>query len=147
MNTVSKIENWADSHHPKWIDFIRVALGLFILYKGIVFISNVDVLMQMTQNADIAFFNMALAHYVAFAHLVGGLLIAMGLLTRIAVIVQIPILIGAVLFVNIREGFLSTINNMEFAVSLSVLVLLCVILLYGSGKFSVDRWMKQHPNE
>lgn len=147
MNTVSKIESWADTHHPKWIDFIRIALGLFILYKGILFISNVDVLMQMTQSAEIAFFNMALAHYVAFAHLVGGLLIAIGLLTRIAVIVQIPILIGAVFFVNIQDGFMTTINNMEFTISLVVLVMLLVILFYGSGKFSVDHWMKQHPNE
>lgn len=35
MNLTTKIENWADSHHPRWIDFIRVALGLWfrkILY-------------------------------------------------------------------------------------------------------------------
>ncbi|MEX2512078.1 MAG: DoxX family protein [Cyclobacteriaceae bacterium] len=146
MDTIHKIEHWADLHHPKWIDFIRVALGLFILYKGILFISNTDALMNLIREADIGFFHMALAHYVAFAHLVGGLLIAMGLLTRLAVIIQIPILLVAVFFVNIEQGFLSATNNLEFEISLSVLILLFVFLVYGSGKFSVDSFMKRHPH-
>ncbi|MEX2566421.1 MAG: DoxX family protein [Cyclobacteriaceae bacterium] len=146
MDTIHKIEHWADLHHPKWIDFIRVALGLFILYKGILFISNTDALMNLIRNADIDFFHMALAHYVAFAHLVGGLLIAMGLLTRLAVIIQIPILLVAVFFVNIEQGFLSATNNLEFEISFLVLILLFVFLIYGSGNFSVDRFMKKHPH-
>ena len=96
MDAIHKIEHWADTHHPKWIDFIRVVLGLFILYKGILFISNTGALMNLIREADIGFFHMALAHYVAFAHLVGGLLIAIGLLTRLAVVIQIPILLMAV---------------------------------------------------
>ncbi|MDN3669568.1 DoxX family protein [Echinicola jeungdonensis] len=145
MNTISKIESWADTHHPRWIDFIRVALGLFILYKGIMFISNTQPLMEMMANIDLQFFNLALAHYVAFAHLVGGFFIALGLLTRFSIVFQIPILIGAVFFVNIDQGFLSVANNMEFEISLIVLVLLIVFLIYGSGKFSLDYWMKNHP--
>lgn len=147
MNVTAKLEHWADTHHPIWIDFIRIALGLFILYKGISFISNTEVLMNMTETADIAFFNMALAHYVGFAHLVGGIFIAMGLLTRLAVIVQLPILFVAVFFVNIQQGFMSASNNLEFEISLLVLISLITVLFYGSGKFSVDHWMKQHPNE
>ena len=146
MYTIHRIEHWADLHHPKWIDFFRVALGLIILYKGILFISNTDALMNLMQEADISFFHMALAHYVSFAHLVGGLLIAMGLLTRLAVIIQIPILLVAVFFVNIEQGFLSVSNNLEFEISLLVLLLLFVFLIYGSGKFSVDSFMKKHPN-
>jgi len=145
MATISKIESWADSHHPRWIDFIRVALGLFILYKGIRFIADTDALMQIMSNSDLQFFNLALAHYVAFAHLVGGLMIAFGLLTRFAIVFQIPVLIGAVFFVNISQGFLSVSNNLEFEVSLTVLILLIVFLIYGSGKFSLDYWMKNHP--
>lgn len=146
MATISEIESWADSHHPKWIDFIRVALGLFIFYKGVMFIANTNALMEMMSNSDLRFFNLALAHYVAFAHLVGGGLIAFGLLTRFAIIFQIPILIGAVFFVNINQGFLSVSNNLEFELSLAVLILLIVFLIYGSGKFSLDYWMKNHPN-
>lgn len=147
MNISTKIEDWADTHHPRWIDYVRIALGLFILYKGILFISNTDALMGIAESMDIIFFNIALAHYVAFAHLVGGILIALGLLTRFAIVFQLPILFFAVFFVNIKQGFLSVTNNLEFEISLIVLVLLIVFLIYGSGKFSVDHWMKQHPNE
>ncbi|EAZ81875.1 DoxX family protein [Algoriphagus machipongonensis] len=146
MNTVSKIEHWADTHHPQWIDFLRILLGLFILYKGILFISNTDALLALMENADLQFVNLGLAHVVAFAHLMGGILIAMGLMTRAAVGVQIPILLGAVLFVNSQQGFLSVSNNLEFELSLLTLILLFVFLIYGSGKFSVDHWMKKHPN-
>ncbi|WP_293016653.1 hypothetical protein [Mongoliibacter sp.] len=47
---------------------------------------------------------------------------------------------------NIQQGFLSVSNNLEFELSIVVLILLLVFLIYGSGKFSVDHWMKEHPN-
>ncbi|MEB2774856.1 DoxX family protein [Algoriphagus sp. D3-2-R+10] len=145
MEAISKIETWADRHHPKWIDFLRILLGLFILYKGILFISNTSALMELMNNKDLQFFNLGLAHYVAFSHLVGGFLIAMGLVTRFAILFQIPILLVAVFFVNIDSGFLSVSNNLEFELSLLVLILLFVFLIYGSGKFSLDNYMKEHP--
>lgn len=147
MNITTKIEDWADAHHPVWIDYIRIVLGLFILYKGILFISDTGALLNIAQSTDITFFNMAMAHYVAFAHLVGGILIAAGLITRLAVLFQLPILFFAVFYVNIKQGFLSVSNNLEFEISLIVFILLIVFLIYGSGKFSVDHWMKTHPNE
>lgn len=147
MNSTSNLEKWADTHHPAWIDYIRIILGLFILYKGILFISDTNSLMEISKDMEITFFNLALAHYVAFAHLVGGIFIAMGLLTRFAILFQLPILFFAVFFVNIKQGFLSVSNNLEFEISLIVLILLLVFLFYGSGKFSVDHWMKEHPNE
>ena len=146
METSGKIQHWADTHHPSWLDFIRIALGLFILYKGILFISNTGALLEIMKNSELQFFNLALAHYVAFAHLVGGLLIALGLVTRFAIIFQLPILFVAVFFVNIEQGFLSVSNNLEFELSLIVLILLFVFLFYGSGRVSLDYWMKKHPN-
>ncbi|WP_026950552.1 DoxX family protein [Algoriphagus mannitolivorans] len=147
MNIITKIEHWGDTHHPKWIDILRIALGLVILYKGILFISNTNALLQLMENADLQFVNLGVAHYVAFAHLMGGFLIAIGLVTRFAIIFQIPILLGAVFLVNVQQGFLSVANNLEFGLSLVVLILLIVFLIMGSGKWSVDHWMKTHPNE
>lgn len=145
MNTISKIEHWADAHHPQWIDFVRIILGLFILYKGILFISDTNALLAIMKTAELQFVNLGLAHYVAFAHLVGGILIAMGLVTRFAILFQIPILLVAVFVVNVQPGFLSVANNLEFGVSLIVLLLLIAFLIFGSGKFSVDNWMQRHP--
>src|SRR5690606_6347681 len=146
MNTLQHIEHWADTHHPRWIDFIRIALGMFIFYKGVLFISNKEALMNMMNHVDTALFNMAMVHYVAFAYLFGGVLIALGLMTRLAVVFQLPILLVAVFLVNINMGFFSVANNLEFEISLIVLILLIVFLVYGSGKFSVDQYMKDHPH-
>jgi putative oxidoreductase len=147
MNIITKIEHWGNTHHPMWIDVLRIALGIVILYKGILFISNTGALLSLMENAELQFVNLGIAHYVAFAHLVGGFLIAIGLLTRFAIIFQIPILLGAVFFVNVKQGFISVSNNLEFGLSLIVLILLFVFLIMGSGKWSIDHWMKTHPNE
>lgn len=147
MNTLTKIEHWADSHHPNWIDIIRIALGLTILLKGIFFTRNIGDLLQLMERADLLFVSLGVAHYIAFAHLVGGILIAMGLVTRFAIIFQLPILLLAVFLVNVKQGFFTVSNNLEFELSLVVLILLVVFLIYGSGKWSVDNWMKNHPNE
>ena len=146
MNTLHHIEHWADTHYPRWIDFVRIALGMFIFYKGFLFISNREALMDMTNHVDTVLFNMAMVHYVAFAHLFGGILIALGLMTRLAALFQLPILLVAVLLVNINMGFFSVANNLEFEISLLVLILLIVFLIYGSGKFSADEYMKNHPH-
>ncbi len=145
MDALHRIEYWADTHHPVWLDFVRIGLGIFIMFKGVLFISNTTALLSMMRGADLAFATMALAHYVAFAHLVGGLLIALGLLTRMAVIFQLPILFGAVFFINM-DGFFTVANNLEFGLSILTLLLLIVFLMYGSGKFSLDAYMRQHPN-
>ena len=76
-------------------------------------------------------------HFVVPAHFIGGLLIVFGLLTRWAVIAQIPILIGAV-SINFA-GEMDT-GNLILAI---VALLLCVFFaFYGSGKHSVDKYLK-----
>lgn len=146
MTTLQTIEHWADTHHPKWIDFVRIALGIFIFYKGVIFISHREALMDMMNHVDTALFNMAMVHYVAFAHLFGGVLVALGLMTRLAILFQLPILLVAVFMINIDMGFFSVANNLEFEISILVLILLIVFLIYGSGRFSADEYMKNHPH-
>ncbi|HEY0667317.1 MAG TPA: DoxX family protein [Sphingobacteriaceae bacterium] len=146
MNVVQRIEHWGDIHHAKWLDVIRIILGLLILSKGIAFISDTDAQRDwMVQNSAFQFSGlmaMAVVHIVAFAHLVGGILITMGLVTRFAVVIQIPILLGAVFFVNLTKGF-SPLNS-ELWLSVIVLMLLILFWIVGSGPYSVDHWMKYH---
>lgn len=148
MNTVQKIEHWGDVHHAKWLDILRIVLGVIILLKGIAFVSNIDSLRELfVQNRVYGFSGlmaMALTHIVAFVHLVGGILIILGLVTRFAVVIQIPILIGAVFFVNIAKGF--SMLNSELWLSVLVLMLLILFWVIGSGPYSVDYWMKKHPS-
>jgi uncharacterized membrane protein YphA (DoxX/SURF4 family) len=138
---MNRMEHWADAHHPAWIDFIRMALGIFIFMKGIMFIQDTQALQNIMRNSQFQWVSLGIAHYVAFAHLVGGLFIAMGLVTRVAILFQLPILIGAVFFINPQRGFYS--ENAELWSSIIVLLLLIFFLIWGSGKLSVDHLIRK----
>lgn len=142
MDTLHKIEHWADAHHPAWIDFLRMALGIYLVVKGTIFISDRDALMAMIEGADIFAASMIITHYVTFGHIIGGIFIAVGLLTRFAILVQIPILLGAVFLINPQDFFVFD-YNVEFWLSVIVLLLLFVFLIYGPGRISVVGFKKR----
>ncbi len=142
MNAVTKIESWGNAHRPGWLDIFRIALGIFITYKGAVFAMNIESLEMSIEGVNMRYTGVAIAHYVIFAHLLCGPLIAFGLLTRIMCLVQLPILIGAVAFVNYKE-FMSVGSKMELEVSIIVLLGLIVFMIFGAGKFSIDEKRRQ----
>lgn len=142
MNAVTKIESWGNSHRPGWLDIFRIALGIFITYKGAVFAMNIESLEMSIEGVNMRYTGVAIAHYVIFAHLLCGPLIAFGLLTRIMCLVQLPILLGAVIFVNYKE-FMSVGSKMELEVSIIVLLGLIVFMIFGAGKFSIDEKRRQ----
>jgi len=141
MNIVQKIGRWGDAHHPRWLDILRITLGIIIFAKGIGFVNDRDAVADLIRQTHFQLSIWSAVHYVVFAHLVGGLFIIFGFQTRLAVIFQIPILIGAVFFVNITNGF--NFLNSEFWISLVVLILLLVFLVVGSGKYSLDNMMNK----
>ena len=144
MNYVYRIENWAENHQVKWLAIVRIILGLIIFLKGLFFIMNTEALLAMISNSAFDLYAVLLVHLVASAHLVGGILIVLGLITRIAILFQIPILTGAIFFVNAKTGLFSI--HSELTLSILVLVLLLFFLIFGSGRFSVDEWMKKNSN-
>lgn len=148
MTVIQKIEHWGDVHHAKWLDVIRIVLGILIFSKGIAIVSNTNSLQDMLlQNNTFGFSGMmwSLAiHIIGFVHLVGGLFITIGLLTRFSAVIQIPILLCAVFFVNLAQGF-SFLNN-ELWLSIMVLLLLVLFWIVGSGPYSVDQAMKKRPD-
>jgi len=142
MNMMNRIEHWGDTHHPAWLDIVRIALGVFLFVKGISFISDTTRLSKLVTGLDLHLYTVASVHYVAFAHIFGGFLIALGCLTRISAIIQIPILLVAVFFVNFRSGF--SYLNSELWLSMITLILVVTFAVVGSGKLSMDEWMKNH---
>ncbi len=138
MNIIEKVEGWGNSHRPGFLDVFRIALGLFITFKGFSFLNNIQSLEMTIQGMNMSFIGVSVAHYVVFAHVLCGPLIALGLLTRIMCAVQLPILVGAVALVNFPKGFVSIGNHMELEVSIAVLVGLVVFMVFGAGKFSID---------
>jgi len=147
MTVIQRIEHWGDVHHAKWLDVIRIVLGILIFFKGIAIVSNTAVLQDLLLENNVFGFSGMMAsvaiHIVGFVHLVGGILITLGLLTRFAVVIQIPILLCAVFFVNLARGF--SILNSELWLSIIVLLLLVLFWVIGSGPFSVDHQMKRKP--
>ncbi len=86
MYMLERIDAWTQRHHPKWIDFLRILLGIILIWKGVYFIRNTQAVAEVIQSMSIEYYAMTIAHYVIGAHIAEGLLIACGLLTRLAVL-------------------------------------------------------------
>jgi putative oxidoreductase len=137
MNYVERVEHWGDAHHPRWVDFVRIALGLFLLLKGVEFADNMNKLLNLMSGLPFGNFMMImLAHYVLFAHMLGGVLLATGLLTRFACILQIPVLLVAI-FTPVVHQF------SELTLTILILLLLIYFMVVGSGRWSLDWYVNK----
>ncbi len=137
MEWTHQIERWADKHHPKWIDYLRILLGIILMLKGITLIINREqVILNMEMSSIDVFSFLVTSQYVLVFYIAGGLLVAIGLLTRVMVLFQIPILAATIIFIDYHKGLFAL--NSELIYSVLILGLLLFYLVYGSGKFSVD---------
>src|ERR1700730_12923817 len=143
MNVVHKVEIWGDRHHPKFLDLVRMALGIFLLLKGFAFMENSTYLKEIIEDQNAVYISsgvlMAIVYYVTFAHMVGGILITLGTLTRFAAIIQIPIVLAAVFLTGF---FTSPINAMVWP-SIIALILLVLFTIIGSGPLSLDNFLSE----
>ena len=137
MEQIKTLNKWANAHTYYPLDLLRIVLGGFLFYKGIYFMNNLQELLALYQPFDTYADGMIMVHYIAPVHFVGGSLIAFGLLTRWAIIIQLPVLIGAVLV-----NFMGDLNTFNLILSISVVAICIFFLFYGSGKHSVDYYMK-----
>jgi len=142
MNLIHRIEKWGDTHHPRFLDIIRILLGIFLLLKGLGFMDNTANLKYLIETrADITvapWVLMLLVYYVTFVHMVGGTLIAMGIMTRFSAIMQIPVVFGAVFFINVLQSPFNT----DLTSSVVALILLVLFAIIGSGRWSIENYLK-----
>ena len=134
MNLVQRVEHWGDTHHPQWLDILRIALGVFLCYKGVQFLTNMsDMLALMTTKMSFgSFTSVLMSNYISFAHILGGILLILGVLTRFACILQIPVMIGAIFFINASPDMYRPFSQMLLAIV--VLLLLVLFLIVGNGR-------------
>lgn len=132
-----KVSCWGDQHCPKWLGFVRIALGLFLVYKGLNYMFTIEKIQVVTDNVDQALFYMMLFQIVIFVHFVGGIFITIGIFTKLAGIVQVPILIGALAAVKYPNGYITPGGPIELGITILTLVLLFVIMIFGSGGYSI----------
>lgn len=129
---------------PAWLTILRIALGIVLFWKAIVFIRDTSLLQTMIENTGIGFFSKnseTLAFIVAYITLLCGLFILTGLFTRTSSIVQIPILIVAIFFVNSKN---ISQSSFELIVSVIVLIVLIVFAVKGSGTLSADEFFRTY---
>lgn len=141
----------SDAWAQRWLDrleqpatgfaLLRIYLGVGLIVRGALFISNPALVQRLLTDGEGWALQYLGAHAIAGAHLVGGALLALGYRTRLAAAVQIPVLLGAALFVHLREGLFTRGQSLEF--SLLVLVLLVLYAVFGSGPLSLDHALRR----
>jgi uncharacterized membrane protein YphA (DoxX/SURF4 family) len=139
---MEQMRTWIKTHADLVIDALRIYLGLGLFWKGLYFMIHRDEMGRvMDQLGDLWFVPVALAHAVVPLHMVGGALLAFGLLTRVAALSQIPILAVAAFGVYLPKAFANGVYldpRQSFEFTVLVLFLLCLLFVYGAGRFSVD---------
>jgi len=115
---IKKLNKWANSNTYYPIDILRIALGVFLIIKGISFIKDSSHLEELLVGLDDFSVMVWMVHYVGMFHFVGGILLIFGLLTRVVLIIQLPVFVGAVLI-----NFFAIFHTQSFTEALIVLVL------------------------
>lgn len=138
MKLLTKIQDWGDQHHPKWLDFIRIALGLTLVWKGIAFALNLHAFTVLMESAQLgtAVTISLFAHLIIVLHIIGGMMISLGTRTRLFCILNLPILLVAVFFVNLPEHIFQPYS--EFWFSCIITAGLICFFVEGDGVISIE---------
>jgi len=134
MNLPVKLRIWA-AGHSKLSEALRITLGLILVWKGISFLLNLDVLHLYLEETGIndslglsAAINF-LAQLIIILNLFGGICIALNIKSRLFCWFNLPIVFGAVFLVNMNRG--SFEPHIEFWLSLFSLLVIVFLLLIG----------------
>ena len=143
MSVAIKVKKW-DINHPVAFAVIRAVLGICLATRGIYFLNNEQLLEDMIKGSNLNNLNIdaLLAMGITWIHLLGGIFIILGLFTRIAVWAQIPVVIGALIFINVKNIMFPAYADM--ALSIIILLLLIVFIFEGGGKISMDYYVKRN---
>lgn len=130
-------------HHTRWMDIVRICLGIFLCYKGIEFLMNMSDLIGLMGNSNMgsnSFSVVLLGQFIVIVNLMGGLLIALGLHTRLACLIQIPILIAAVIILYNHGSVVSTVSLITTVITLLLVIFFAII---GNGPWSLSNLWKE----
>ena len=137
MATIRELNKWANAHTNYPTDIVRIAFGAFLFFKGVSFITERRYFYEALDSMNGFGTEMLLVHYVALAHMVGGAMVIIGFLTRWSIGIQMPIFVFAFLI-----NFIGDFNVSNFIQSSIAVIFGGLFLFYGSGKHSVDYYLK-----
>ncbi|MDQ2864515.1 MAG: DoxX family protein [Bacteroidota bacterium] len=141
----ANITEKTNTTQPLWLTIVRIALGLTLFFKGIIFTrdsSDLQLLLHRMSIGVVDQNSQVIAFIITYITLLGGLFITVGLFTKTSSIIQIPILIGAVFFVNTKSGLNQSAS--ELILSTIVLLLLILFAVKGSGALSADEYFRSY---
>ncbi len=137
MSKLKEITELMNSKTEIAYGLIRIFLGLALLIRGWIIISNPASILELGVERE-SFIWVSL---IGFAHLIGGLFLCLGILTRLGAFIQIPILFSATFFVYAQTNLMMGGQSLELAAL--VLFLLVVYFVFGSGTLSVKNYFQQ----
>jgi uncharacterized membrane protein YphA (DoxX/SURF4 family) len=144
MDTIKSIHQWSVAHHPRWLIFPRLLLGVILQAKGIAFMSNATLVENLVSGSYLSGHAHALQIIISTANMLGGFLIMIGLQTRLMCLIQVPILIGAVIFINAQKSGFAP--QSELGLAILSLLLTILFLIEGSGPLSLDAYFYRNKN-
>lgn len=128
MKKLMEIRIWG-ANHPKWVGYLRILLGIILIWRGVSFLLNLNLLdlyLKETGLDDTLGLSISinfLAQLIVITNLFGGICIALNIYARMFCLFNLPIVLGAVFFVNMRiDGFTP---HSQFWIPL--VVLLCMV--------------------
>ena len=138
---IQKFFSLLDRYQDVTFELVRIYLGLALLARGIFFVIDRNIFSSLLPAGApqwVADPQNILA--VALVHIIGGFCISIGFWTRVATLAQIPVLLVAV-FLSISGMF---DPDQSFQLTSLVLFLLFLVLICGSGKWSIDHRNRKH---
>jgi putative oxidoreductase len=142
MDQKHPVTTWISANRDLVWELVRIYLGFALVIKGFAYMFHHRELAVAMTAAHVPFASPGFAELVALTHITGGLMMTFGILTRAGAMIQIPNLLGAVLFVHLKEGLFTQGGSLEFA--MLVLFLLCLISIVGAGRLSIDWFFSEH---
>ncbi len=132
---LQRITAWLNAYREIAFDLVRIYLGIGLFVRGILFMYDAETFVALLPTGAPAWLAFPTTlNIIAAIHIVGGLLIAVGYWTRLAALLQIPVLYGAV-FLSLG-GLFSP--DQSFELSVLTLFLLLLVVVTGSGRWSID---------
>jgi len=142
MKSLMSIRVWGENH-PKWVDYLRITLGLILIWRGVSFLLNLNLLDLYLKETGIDDLSLGLsisinflAQLIVIINVFGGICIAFNIYARMFTLFNLPVLIGAVFFVNMRQDGFSP--HSQFWIPLVVLICIISFLLLDNEALAVD---------
>jgi putative oxidoreductase len=77
--------------------------------------------------------------YLILAHGVGGVCLVLGLFTRWAALANVPVMLGAVVFVHLKNGFWAHSKPPGYEYALVLVVVSLAVAMIGGGALALRR--------